>query len=422
MIKVCDAIMGSGKSSAAITLMNENPDRKFIYITPYLDEATRIKEACSGMHIIEPDNKPWHRNSKTVHTIDLVKQNRNVATTHQAFKYYPPELLDLIREKQYTLIIDESLSIFDKVDSSPVDLNMFIDGGFASADEFGNIQLTDKPYTGVVFNKLASLLKTRNLLRITYKNGTEQLFYWQLPKELFTASHETYILTYLFNGQGLSQLLQLYGLPYEMIGVYRDACGTYRFTDSPFPMPEYVSDLPNKIHILDNEKMNAIGDDRYALSMHWFERERNKLLEGDDDNQIEPLRRHLGYFFNKMSDAQSTDRMWGVFAADEDTVKGPGYTKKFVQWNERSKNCYMNRRALAYCPNIFMNVGHKDYFRRLGIPVDEDAYALSIMIQWIWRSAIRCGEDIDIYVPSSRMRKLLTDWIKSVSGGDALAS
>lgn len=224
------------------------------------------------------------------------------------------------------------------------------------------------------------------------------------------------------NGQGLSQLLQLYGLPYEMIGVYRDACGTYRFTDSPFPMPEYVSDLPNKIHILDNEKMNAIGDDRYALSMHWFERERNKLLEGDKDNQIEPLRRHLGYFFNKMSDAQSTDRMWGVFAADEDTVKGPGYTKKFVQWNERSKNCYMNRRALAYCPNIFMNVGHKDYFRRLGIPVDEDAYALSIMIQWIWRSAIRCGEDIDIYVPSSRMRKLLTDWIKSVSGGDALAS
>ena len=26
MIKVCDAIMGSGKSSAAITYMNEHPD------------------------------------------------------------------------------------------------------------------------------------------------------------------------------------------------------------------------------------------------------------------------------------------------------------------------------------------------------------------------------------------------------------
>lgn len=42
MIKVCDAIMGSGKSSAAITYMNEHPDDKFIYITPYLNEVKRI--------------------------------------------------------------------------------------------------------------------------------------------------------------------------------------------------------------------------------------------------------------------------------------------------------------------------------------------------------------------------------------------
>ncbi len=33
-IKVCDAIMGSGKSSAAISYMNEHPNQKFIYITP----------------------------------------------------------------------------------------------------------------------------------------------------------------------------------------------------------------------------------------------------------------------------------------------------------------------------------------------------------------------------------------------------
>lgn len=38
MIKVCDAIMGSGKSSAAINYMNEHPDKKFIYITPYLNK------------------------------------------------------------------------------------------------------------------------------------------------------------------------------------------------------------------------------------------------------------------------------------------------------------------------------------------------------------------------------------------------
>ena len=57
MIRVCDAIMGTGKSSAAITYMNEHKDEKFIYITPYLDEANRIKEQCAEMHFMEPSNK-----------------------------------------------------------------------------------------------------------------------------------------------------------------------------------------------------------------------------------------------------------------------------------------------------------------------------------------------------------------------------
>ena len=52
MVKVCDAIMGTGKSSAAITYMNDHPEKKFIYITPYLEEATRIATSCSRLHFI----------------------------------------------------------------------------------------------------------------------------------------------------------------------------------------------------------------------------------------------------------------------------------------------------------------------------------------------------------------------------------
>ena len=51
----------------------------------------------------------------------------------------------------------------------------------------------------------------------------------------------------------------------------------------------------------------------------------------------------------------------------------------------------------------------------LGYPLDVDKLALSEMIQWIWRSAIRDGKEIWIYIPSSRMRGLLEDWIKEVS-------
>ena len=39
-------------------------------------------------------------------------------------------------------------------------------------------------------------------------------------------------------------------------------------------------------------------------------------------------------------------------------------------------------------------------------------YALSEMIQWIFRSRIRNNEDINIYIPSSRMRNLLIEFLE----------
>lgn len=41
-IKIIDSIMGSGKTSAAINYMNKDYQKKFIYITPYLDEVDRL--------------------------------------------------------------------------------------------------------------------------------------------------------------------------------------------------------------------------------------------------------------------------------------------------------------------------------------------------------------------------------------------
>ena len=62
-----------------------------------------------------------------------------------------------------------------------------------------------------------------------------------------------------------------------------------------------------------------------------------------------------------------------------------------------------------------MNVGDKRFYCNHGVEVDDDMYALSTMVQWIWRSAIRDGKEIFIYIPSRRMRELLIDWINRVS-------
>ena len=61
-----------------------------------------------------------------------------------------------------------------------------------------------------------------------------------------------------------------------------------------------------------------------------------------------------------------------------------------------------------------MNPIIKNYFIQNGIEVDEDCYALSEMLQFIWRSGIREGKKITIYIPSIRMRNLLKDWIDNI--------
>ena len=41
-----------------------------------------------------------------------------------------------------------------------------------------------------------------------------------------------------------------------------------------------------------------------------------------------------------------------------------------------------------------------------------DAYALTELIQWVWRTRIRRGEPITLYLPAPRMRGILIDWLE----------
>jgi hypothetical protein len=61
-----------------------------------------------------------------------------------------------------------------------------------------------------------------------------------------------------------------------------------------------------------------------------------------------------------------------------------------------------------------MNPVLKHFFIQKNIIVNDEEYALSELVQWVWRSAIRDGKEINLYIPSSRMRRLLTDWLNKL--------
>jgi len=411
LIKVCDAIMGNGKTESAITYMNEHSDERFIFITPYLEEAARIKRSCPGLNFVEPSDKlSKYQFKKSVHTATLIKNGSNIATTHQAFIGYNAEMLDDIKKCGYTLIIDENVELLEQFDINEDDIQLALDAGYIK-EESGVYSIQKTDYSGDALKELFQMLKSRELVKITDKQQ-ETWFYWVLPPELILSFKDVFILTYLFSGQSIHHFLEIYHIPYEFIGIEKSVDGSYRFGSLPGYVPEYVTHLSDMIHILDKDKLNAIGDDYYALSMHWFDR---------NNGNVEQLKRNISNCYKHIwGDIPLTDRLWGAYKSAFGKLRGKGYSNAFLPFNTRATNNYRDRTHLIYPVNIFMNVADKQFYHIYGIEVDEDAYALSIMVQWIWRSGIRDGQEIYIYIPSKRMRTLLINWIKSLSkGGNA---
>ena len=103
--------------------------------------------------------------------------------------------------------------------------------------------------------------------------------------------------------------------------------------------------------------------------------------------------------------------MWTCYAAQRISLKGFGYAKGFVACNARATNEHRHRTNLAYMIDLYMVPVVKMFIESRGVKVDQDQYALSALVQWIFRSAIRDGKPINLFIRSERMRGLLLDWL-----------
>lgn len=401
MVHIVDAIMGAGKSQSAISYMNDHPDERFIYITPYIDEAARIQSGCPSLHFVTPSQISANYNhSKVEHTKSLMRQGRNVATTHAAFRLYTEDMISSIKEWGYTLIIDEAVNVLSELEVSKGDIDLLLMAGMLKKMPDGSIVPGENEYTGTRLADLCAITQHSDIIQMD-----DRYYFWELHSHILSAFRDVYVLTYLFDGQDMSYYLRKRNIPYVRIGVERTG-DTYHFSESTSYMPPYTQHLSELIHICDNEKLNSIGADRYALSSTWYEKASSKA--------ISDLRNNLFNYFHNIMKAKSKEVLWTSFKNYESKLSGPGYTNGFISCTLRATNEYRSRKYMAYCVNGFANPFKHRYLSDIGSQYDDDIYALSNMVQWIWRSQIRDGKEIWIYVPSERMRSLLVRWIMDV--------
>lgn len=449
-VHVIDAVMGSGKSCAAINYINSLPDDvKVIYVTPYNhqktkaekeaeekykskkgrkriiapNEVARIIDACKEKDFAEPQ---FVNNRKVNGLKELIVGGRNIATTHALFHLMAmdKEIISLCREQGYILFMDEVTEVIKTYDglSKKSDLDILLKGTaerdektgeiiakpLATMDDNGFLNWVHPDYTGSKFSPERKLIENNALACYGGKKNAMALVEL-FPIDAFTAFDEVFILTYMFDAQLQSYYYKYHGIEYDYWYVKGNSPETYSFTSNIAERTQKSVNYKKLINLYTDPKIEKICKKRNALSLNWF-------INNSAYNKgaIIALKNSLYTFFRRGTDkgkGSHHDRLWTTFKEFRDDVKDRGNKEAFLHINARATNECIECDAVAYIANRYLNPLEKRFFETNGITVNENDFALSELLQFVWRSAIREGKPIDLYIPSKRMRELLEQWI-----------
>ncbi len=407
-IHIVDACMGMGKSQGAIAMINNSADSAlFLYITPYLDEIeNRIIPGCPEKNFCQPDDK---HGSKTMSIKYLLKAGRNIAATHSLFALFDKDIMKLIEDKGYTLIMDEVGNLFQPLDISEWDKEILM-SNFLEIDQYGYAGWKKEMagYNGS-FNDVKLLCQKHRVIGNRTKDGNGMLFYLY-PRNMFRVFKQVFVLTYLFHAQVQRCYFDLCHLTYDYWYVERKN-GNFRLTDKKQDDALTGTSFTDLIHICDNPKLNFEKDERLpetAFSRTWYDNDFNSGCV-----ELTKLGKFTRSFFEYECKVRGKDALWTTFKDYKTFVTPANYKNSFLFCNCRATNEYRNRTAVAYLINRYINPNIKIFFQQAGIRFFDDDYALSEMLQFIWRSAVRDGKEVNLYIPSRRMRKLLIRWLKN---------
>jgi hypothetical protein len=380
--------------------MKENKDQKYIYITPYLDEIKRLigdKDNRTEFYTERKFREPLHLGDGKLDSLhDLLIKDYNIVTTHALFRMTTPETLGLIEAGDYILMLDEALNVVDVFDIVVKDYDMLLNSKLIEVDDKGNVTWLDDEYEGK-FTFFKTLCKNGTVAQIK-KTQKVQFLAWNFNSESFKVFKEVNIFTYLFEASLMSCYFAMNNIEYDKYTIENNNITLYK------DKKPYDKKLLKQLINIYEGNLNTLGNKETALSMNWFK---------NYPDLRSKLKNNIYNYFRRIIDAKGNTIIWTTFKSNKKHLSGSGYTRRFIPCNTRATNEYKSCFNLAYCCNRYISPDYIDYFYKNGVTVDEDLFALSELLQWVWRSAIREGRPINIYIPSSRMRNIMIDWLNN---------
>jgi hypothetical protein len=409
-IHVYDEVMGSGKTSRAIERIKSyiKEDKKFIYVTPFLSEVDRVIEelpfdsvktplekGADGKLIVDIkdgiideygrinlNGETTVRNkSKREQFINFMVNRESIITTHSLFLSL--RLDDYCFFNDYILILDEVVSPANVHNIGEDDVKILNEQGLISVDDnTKEVKFVKENYIDNGFKEVKQICRSGNIFLIDKCH-----FVWVFPVEIFKSVSEIQILTYLFEGSTLCAYLKLYNFQYSL----HRPCNKIA-----------LKRIKSKLNIYQGTA-NESKDSKKTFSYS-----NCKSLTRLQTNEI---RNNMGKIFRREFETRSKENAFTTFKCVKEKFSGGGYTKGFIAVNARATNDFNHKKSMGYLANRFFNPQIKNFFSVNNIDLNEDLWALSELVQWIWRGCIRNDKIMNVYVPSYRMRNILTKWL-----------
>ena len=198
-VELVDSCMGSSKTTNILKWIDANPNERYIYVSPLLDEVEeggRIHKDLKSVVFESPNNL---KGTKGEHFLELLKDGCNIACTHNLYLQTTDEHLNLIAQKGYIVIVDEELDViggFDKYSNNDL-LWLLRKGDITISDTDGMVQwigdedLVNKHHKYYLFMQYCK----SKALYSTKRSST--MMVTQLPIKLFEVAKRTIVMTYI---------------------------------------------------------------------------------------------------------------------------------------------------------------------------------------------------------------------------------
>lgn len=407
-IELLDAIMSAGKTEGIIKWMLSNPQNKYLYVSPMLTEVEeRIPTACQALEFVYPCTESYK--TKGQHLLALLQEGCNVSFTHSLFSDLSKQHLALIRKHEYVLVVDEEVAFIEAYKGK------YKRDDILSLEKAGHIKIDEEDLGRVIWNwyddeeitdTAYSMLKRMSDLGMLYcARRDRRIMVVHLPVELVQASRRVILLTYLFEGSVMEAFMKLKGMdvvPFTEVKLMKET-------------KDVLKRAKSLINFVDTPTTKGVS--KLSMSYTWYENNASSVnLERISDAIFSIYRK-----YNSKEDFLFTapKPFSDIEYIKKYRVKKHLLHKKMpkdVDWiycGTKATNIWSHKSVVVHAYNRYVNMSIKAYLQDYGSPPDDDKFALSEMVQFIWRSCIRKDEPIQLCIFSPRMKKLLCDWLDS---------